>query len=143
MQLSYARTIHTFQGSSAGPTLPGQQENAIKCLICDPGTRDFELKNPSLFYSLMSRGTTLGKEGGQLSSAIYFDGPNLNPGRVQNLTRNDTGQLSKKANLWKMQVEKLNMGKHDSRMDKKQSNKVFEYGKNTVDLVSLLFKFSL
>ena len=33
LQLSYAKTIHTFQGSSAGPTATNQNENPIKQII--------------------------------------------------------------------------------------------------------------
>ena len=143
LQLAYAKTIHTFQGANAGPTETGQPSNAVQIVSCDPGTKKFENCNAGMFYTLMSWATTMGTADNRLTSAIYFDGPNMNPGQVQNLTRNDTGQLSKKANRREMWVETLNMGKHDSRMDKNQSNKALDYGKNTVDLEALLFKFSL
>ena len=61
LQLSYARTIHTFQGTSVGETPQGHTQNPIKRIICDPGPHNFEMKNPGLFYTLLSRATTLGE----------------------------------------------------------------------------------
>ena len=144
MQLSYARTIHTFQGSSAGPTLPGQQENAIKRLIFNPGTRDFELKNPGLFYSLMSKGTTLGKEGEQLSSAIYFDGINMNPARILNITKTKQGYDCKKVAMRKMWVEYQDSNSHGFHITEEQTDMLFRFfGANTATVQDILQKFRI
>jgi hypothetical protein len=96
LRLSYEKTIHTFQGSSAGPTSKGQQENAIKRIICDPGTKEFELRNPGLFYTLLSRATTLGDENNIYSSAIYFTGDNMRPNRILDMTSTAKGMMAKK-----------------------------------------------
>jgi hypothetical protein len=43
----------------------------IQSIVVDPGNRGFEGNNPGLFYTLASRGTTLGVESDNLSSALY------------------------------------------------------------------------
>ena len=91
LQLSYAKTIHTFQGSNAGITEEGQPQNPIKRIICDPGKKEFELRNPGLFYTTFSRATTIGDSNDFLSSAIYFDGPNMCPDRIMNMTKTEKG----------------------------------------------------
>ena len=86
LQLCYAKTVHTFQGQNAGPVQPGQPQNAIQRIICDPGDKEFEGRNPGLFYTILSRATTMGKPGEKMSSVIYFT-DNMNPARVLDITR--------------------------------------------------------
>jgi hypothetical protein len=50
--LAYAKTIHKFQGLQAGPTGEGKANNFYDRIICDPGARDFESKNPGLLYTV-------------------------------------------------------------------------------------------
>jgi hypothetical protein len=69
---------------SAGPVDEGKIPNPYECLVCDPGERDVEGRHVGMFYTTTSRGTTLGDERG-FGSAVYFDGPNYNEGRVRNL----------------------------------------------------------
>ena len=95
LRLSFGRTIHTFQGQSAGPVEKGQPTNAVQRIICDPGDRTMEGNNPGLFYVLLSRATTLGN-GGHLDSAIYFTGVNMSKHRVLNLRLNTKGNTYKK-----------------------------------------------
>jgi hypothetical protein len=38
----------------------GKPPNPVKNVICDPGSREFETQKPGLFYSIISRGTTMG-----------------------------------------------------------------------------------
>jgi hypothetical protein len=54
LQLSYGRTIHTFQGFQAGPT------QNITRIVCHPGTTRHEGLFPGLFYTALSRATTIG-----------------------------------------------------------------------------------
>jgi len=81
--LSYARTIHKFQGMSAGPVDPGKIPNIFKCIVCDPGERHVEGSALGLFYTAVSRATTLGNDDG-VGSAIYFTG-DFDQTRIRNI----------------------------------------------------------
>jgi hypothetical protein len=95
LTLAFGKTIHTFQGSSAGPVAEGQPPNAVECIICDPGTRQFEGVCPGLFYTVLTRATTLGEEGDHLSSALYFRSKNMNKDRITDITRGIKGEYFK------------------------------------------------
>jgi hypothetical protein len=60
LKLSFAKTIDTYQGQNAGPVDAGRAPNAVKRIICDPGSRNFEARKPGLFFTIMSRATTAG-----------------------------------------------------------------------------------
>lgn len=83
--LCFAKTIHTFEGQNAGPVAEGQQRNPVQRIVVDPGDRKFEGINPGLMYTILSRATTMGDPNNVLSSAIFFDGTNINPERFQNI----------------------------------------------------------
>ena len=87
LQLCYAKTVHTFQGQNAGPVQERQQKNAILQIICDPGNKTFEGRNPGLFYTILSRITTLGDINDKMTLAIYFTGENMTPERILNITK--------------------------------------------------------
>ena len=74
LRLAFAQTIHTFQGQNAGPVEIEQTPNAIQTLVCEPGTRRFEGNCVGLFYTILSRVSTLGNPDDKFSSAIYFTG---------------------------------------------------------------------
>ena len=84
--LAYARTIHKFQGLSAGPVDEGKIKNMYDVIVCDPDERQHEGKQTGLFYTALSRATTLGDSTGR-GSAIYFVGDAFNRDRVKLLTR--------------------------------------------------------
>lgn len=87
LEVSYARTIHKFQGLTAGPVDPGKIENMYQCIICDPDEKRFEgTSSIGLLYTAISRATTLGDEDG-LNSAIYFDGKHFKEERIRRLTK--------------------------------------------------------
>ena len=117
LRLSFGRTIHTFQGQSAGPVEKDQPPNAVQRIICDPGDRAMEGNNPGLLYVLLSRATTLGN-GGHLDSAIYFTGVNMSKHRVLNLRYNKKGETYKKIKLRDKWINRL-----DKNTDKPKSNK--------------------
>jgi hypothetical protein len=52
----------------------GKPPNPVKTVICDPGSREFKAWKPGLFYTIISRGTTMGtlQNGKWSGSAIYF-----------------------------------------------------------------------
>ena len=86
LAVSFVKTIHSFQGASVGNTQPGRPDNAYHRLVGDPGTRKFEANNPELFYTLLSRATTLGEEGKPETSAIFFKETNMSRERIEKIT---------------------------------------------------------
>jgi ATP-dependent exoDNAse (exonuclease V) alpha subunit len=95
LQLSYARTVHTFQGFQAGPT------QNIKRIVCDAGTTQHEGLFPGLFYTALSRATTIGSRENRANSAIFFE--RLERERIDHLTtnaHNKTYALVQKRNKW-------------------------------------------
>jgi len=56
----------------------------FQCIICDPDQRKFEGTSLGLFYTAISRATTLGDNKGY-GSAIYFDGEDFNAQRIRNI----------------------------------------------------------
>ena len=98
LKLAFAKTCHTFQGQSAGPVEKDQPPNPVKRIICDPGTRQFEGQNVGLFYTILSRATTLGDNDSCSdkdkfkNSAIYFIGSNMNKSRITNITKQQNGE---------------------------------------------------
>lgn len=84
LTLAYGRTIHKFQGQSAGPVNEGQAPNMFSVLICDPDDHKFEGNFMGLFYTAISRATTLGDDNGR-GSAIYFAGSKFNQQRFRNI----------------------------------------------------------
>ena len=82
LTLAYARTIHKFQGLSAGPVDEGKIPNPYDCIVCDPDKNEVEGRAVGLFYTAISRATTFGGPDG-LGSAIYFTGKDYNEVRVR------------------------------------------------------------
>lgn len=109
LELSFGMTLHTFQGQSAGPVDEGQPPNSVDRIIVEPGTRSFDGNNPGTLYMGTSRATTTGT--GQLDSAIYFTGPNMNRARVMDIKylKSNTGKKKKykKVTLREKWVERL------------------------------------
>jgi AAA domain len=124
LSLAYGRTIHTFQGQTVGPTQPGRPENPVKRIIVDPGSRGFEGNNVGLFYTAMSRATTIGNPNDKMSSAIYFDGLHFSQKRITNLTKEQSGRLFKKAQLRQNWVKYM---KENNRKRKYYTEKEMEY----------------
>ena len=83
LNLAYARTIHRFQGLTAGPVDEGKIPNMYESIICDPDKKQYEASALGLFYTALSRATTLGDENG-LNSAIYFTGDEFTEERIRN-----------------------------------------------------------
>jgi hypothetical protein len=132
LSLCYAKTIHTFQGQNAGPVQPHQQPNPIQRIICDPGSKEFEGRNPGLFYTTFSRATTLGNLGDKMSSAIYFKGANMTPDRVMNMRVGKNGRLFKRPCLRDQWVRKLTKNIHVSGMSPAEKEEIFHWAKTTV-----------
>ena len=130
LDLCYAKTVHTFQGQSVGMTSKDQPDNAIQRIVCDPGTKTFEGQCPGLFYTTVSRPTTLGK--GKMDSAIYFLSKenNMNPKRVMSITRGADGKLFRRVYLRDLWVRLLKKGVHDSGLSAAQKDDLFSWAAN-------------
>ena len=63
LAVSFEKTVHRFQGASVEKTPPGSPDNAYHRLVGNLKTRNFEANNPELFYTLLSRATTMDEEG--------------------------------------------------------------------------------
>ena len=84
LDLCHARTMHKFQGLSAGPVDKGKIPNPHMCITCDPDKKDYEKTALGLFCTAVSRATTLGDDTG-LNSAIYFTGDEFGDSRIRRL----------------------------------------------------------
>ena len=106
--LAYARTIHKFQGLSAGPVDAGRTPNAYECIVCDPDDKQFEAGSIGLFYTALSRATTFGDENG-LGSAIYFTGESMTEERFKHLKKKPKGsgnfELATHRDTWVKHLE--------------------------------------
>ena len=127
LRIAWAKTIHTFQGATVGPEQKGQVPNAVQRIICDVGTKAFEGHNVGLFYTILSRVTSLGTIDDKASSAIYFIGDNLNPGRITDLLLTDKRKLYKKAEKRIHWVTYLDANSHDGGMSGKEQKAVFKW----------------
>jgi hypothetical protein len=131
---AFGKTCHTFQGQNAGPVLGNQPANTVLRIVCDPGNRGFEGMNPGLFYTLLSRVTTLRTPEDVRSSAIYFCGDDMTPGRVLFIDRKKEGggrKLCDKAELRSVWVSQLKRGRHASGTEEAQLETLFKWFNET------------
>lgn len=91
LDLAFARTIHRFQGLTAGPVDEGKIENMYQYIVCDPDTKQSEVRNTGMLYTAASRATTFGDADGK-HSAIYFIGDSMTYDRIKNVTKSDKGK---------------------------------------------------
>lgn len=114
LALAFARTIHSFQGTSVGVTQEGRPDNIFHRIVCNPGTRKFEGTNPGLFYTLLSQITTFGDENRLETSSIFFISSNMNYDRIKNITKKQDGKPYLKVTRlkrWVAYLEKNEMKK--------------------------------
>jgi hypothetical protein len=126
LRLAYAQNVHTFQGQNAGPTKP-EPPNFISCIICDPGARFFQSKCIGLFYSLLSRITSLGNNEGKFSSDIYFIGDNMTPAHMLDITHTQKSILCHNALLCQCFISYLNTHVHTSQLTIQQRRQLFNW----------------
>ena len=141
LSLSYGITAHTFQGQSAGPVDEGQPKNAVDCVVFYPGNNKFEGNNPGLLYMGTSRATTTGT--GNLDSAIYFSGQDMNTYRVTGLKyQRDGVTLYKKVQLREKWIERLDKNTIKPSWEKRQKEDLIKWAKtfrmSTIDLEIIL-----
>ena len=87
LSLAFGKTIHSFQGASVGPTPKGRPDNPFLRIVADPGTRKFESTNTGMFYTLLSRVTSMGDMKDPTTSSIFFTGANMSHDRVDKINR--------------------------------------------------------
>lgn len=140
LTLAYAKTIHCFQGLSAGPVDAGKPSNMFKGVICDPHTLDAETSSLGLLYTGVSRATTLGDPDG-LHSAIYFTG--LDMKKESRITR--LGQKTASLDSYKRVIDRRRWVAHlvlntkRSHLSKKQEEAVLKWAcENKVSYTALL-----
>ena len=130
LDLAFARTIHKFQGLSAGPVDKGKIPNMYDCIICDPDIQGAECRATGLLCTAASRATKLGDKDG-LNSAIYFQGRDFTRSRIQNVTKKTNSQYEfenvKRRRAW-VQHLKQNTVKARKVTTKKAQN-IFAWSK--------------
>jgi len=133
LELAFARTLHRFQGLSAGPVDEGKIPNMFSVIICDPDIRAVEGRATGFFYTMLSRATTLGDENG-LNSAIYFTGPNLTKERIQNLTlKTNSNQMLENVKRRTNWVNHLKLNTRDTtQVDEDRMRTVLEWAKQPI-----------
>jgi hypothetical protein len=67
MRLAWANTLHTFEGSNAGHTPDGTPKNSLHTVVIDVGQRADEARYCGLIYTAVSRPTTLGDAGSEVT----------------------------------------------------------------------------
>ena len=82
--LAWGITVHRFQGQSAGPVDKNKIPNPYECLVCDPHDSSAENTHLGVFYTAISRATTLGDDDG-LNSAFYLEGKEATEDRMRNI----------------------------------------------------------
>ena len=86
--------------------------------------------NPGLFYTALSRATTIGNEDG-IGSAIYFFGPNLTEGHIFDIGLKTTGEeykLVKRRFNWTQRLKKNTLR---TDVTKKEKQRIKKFSKTT------------
>ena len=139
LEVAYARTIHKFQGLTAGPVDEGKIPNMYQCIICDPDEKKYEGTSLGLFYTALSRATTLGDEDG-LNSAIYFTGGDFKEQRFNRLTKLK-GSLQDFKNVIKRQQWVDYMKKRETQTLKRTKVTLLRKDKIIQDIQKLQFHY--
>ena len=128
LTLAHARTIHKFQGLSAGPVDDGKIANPYECIVCDPDKNSVEGRALGLLHTAVSRATTLGDDTG-LNSAIYFTGTSFNEERLRNMGKKKNSQDDfmniTRRKIW---VEFIRENTSLGTLTKKEQTEVLEWG---------------
>ena len=139
LSLAYARTIHKFQGLSAGPVDEGKIPNMFDVIVCDPDESRYEGKFLGLFYTAVSRATTLGDDDG-LNSALYFTGECVKEDRIRSIGKKTRSQddylLVRRRMIW---VQHLRDHLHVSPLTKAQKKNIFTWAESATISYNELF----
>lgn len=130
LRLAYGQTIHTFQGLTVG-TDDNHTTYKTPSIVIYPGSLSFEGKNPGLFYSACSRGTTIGTAEDPLSSSIYFQGQSMSKERVTDMTRTKKGEVFKRIIKRKQWTDLLDSHNRRVIFSEKEKTEIIEWMKTT------------
>ena len=139
LNLSFGKTVHTFQGSNVGPTRPGQPVNQWQSAVCDPGSKSFEGSMAiGLFYTICSRCTTIGPKDDHMKSALFFRGNDMTHGRIANLLIGKDGKEFLKVKARRKWVEHLNNHSKSPKFTKKEQKCIIkEFTKRKISVQKL------
>ena len=109
------------------------------CILCDPDTREREGTALGLFYTALSRATTLGNHNGE-ESAIYFDGDDFTEERIRNIGRHkDSEEDYKRVKKRARWVHYLIKHKYTSSLTHPQIKNILKWAESTnYDYLDLL-----
>ena len=128
--LAYARTIHKFQGLTAGPVDEGKIKNMFDVIVCDPDDGKFENSALGLLYTAVSRATTLGDEDG-MNSAIYFIGDHMTEARIRRIGRcKDSRNEFVRVGERRKWVNYLSRGETKNKFSKRKKQEIVEWAQS-------------
>ena len=129
--LAYARTIHKFQGLTAGPVDKGKIKNMFDVIICDPDDGEYESSALGLFYTAISRATTLGDKDG-LNSAIHFTGEHVTEARIRRIgKRKGSTQEYTRVGERRRWVDYLQKRTSKTKLSKRKQKRIIKWGTST------------
>ena len=131
LKIAYGRTLHTFQGQTAGPVPKGKTKNAVQTIIVHPGPKSFETINPGLMYMALSRATQLDTGEGRLDSAIYFSSWDMDPYRLKSMTCNYHGEEYYKPKMRRKWITKLEKNTRRTKMKKSRRKEILSWATST------------
>ena len=128
LKLAWASTIHKLQGTTYGPSKPGEPKNPGETLIVDVGPKSQEKTHPGLAYVAISRGTSM-RSDDLLNSAIYFVGQNFSKNRLTNMSMLEDGKrktmYSQRRENW---IKHLNNNVHEGLdIEERQQRRIMEW----------------
>jgi hypothetical protein len=122
--LAWGITVHRFQGQSAGPVDKNKIPNPYECLICDPHDSSAEARHLGVFYTAISRATTLGDNNG-MNSAFYLEGKEATEDRMRNIGKKqdsrDYNETFVKRAKW---VQSLSENTYNNPLTEEQQNDI-------------------
>ena len=122
LDVAYARTIHKFQGLSAGPVDEGKVPNMYEYIICDPDAREEVWRKCTwtTVYSCVS-GYNTRRWRRHIGSAIYFTASKFKERRIRRLTKlKDSNEDFKVAQKRKKWVQYLTKREKDCKTKQKR-----------------------
>ena len=113
----------------------GKIPNLFDVNVCDPDESRYEGKFLGLFYTAVSRATTLGDDD-CLNSALYFTGECVNEDRIRSIGKKTHSQDDylnvQRRSIW---VQHLRDHLHVSPLTKTQEKNLFHVGRKRFCLV--------
>ena len=109
-------------------------QNAFQQIICDPGTHAFEGINVGLFYTILSRATTVGNTSENTDykdSTIYFIGNNMNKDRITNIKLAKDQSPYQKVQKHTAWTNYLKQHTHSSNISKEDATMLLSWAQHT------------